>query len=239
MGLGRRWTYTSSMFRPLVLVVSISLLAPFSLCAQQPAAWVAEAARRHQELIDKNGPGSDAALRDRLLRMRDADQAARGVGAAKVQIAGNLGEIDSQLTADLKAIVAKSGWPTIRLVGIDASNGAMLVLTHTQDHAWQLSLLPLLEKLADEGRIDGLPLAFVIDKELVAEGKLQRYGTQFTRVDDGIGMYGVEDPGGLDAARTRVGLPPIEEYRRQLEAMYHLKATGKIVMAPAPTVPVK
>ena len=227
------------MFRPLVLLVSISLLAPFSLYAQQPTGWAADAAKRHQELIDKNGPGTDAALRDRLLRMRDADQSARGVGAAKVQIAGNLAEIDAQLTAGLKEIVGKSGWPTIKLVGIDASNGAMLVLTHTQDHAWQLSLLPLLEKLADEDRIDGLPLAFVIDKELVAEGKLQRYGTQFTRVDGGIGMYGVEDPGGLDAARARVGLPPIDEYKKQLEAMYHLKATGKIVMAPAPVAPAK
>jgi len=228
------------MFRRLVLVVSISLMASVSLCAQQqPAAWVADAAKRHQELIDKNGPGTDAALRDRLLRMRDADQTARGVGAAKVQIAGNLADIDAQLTAGLKEIVAKSGWPTIKLVGIDASNGAMLVLTHTQDHAWQLSLLPLLEKLADEDRIDGLPLAFVIDKELVAEGKLQRYGTQFTRVDAGIGMYGVEDPGGLDAARARAGLPPIDEYKKQLEAMYHLKATGKIVMAPAPVAAAK
>ena len=225
------------MFRRLVLVVSISLMASVSLYAQQQPA--ADAAKRHQELIDKNGPGTDAALRDRLLRMRDADQAARGVGAAKVQIAGNLAEIDAQLTAGLKEIVAKSGWPTIKLVGIDASNAAMLLLTHTQDHAWQLSLLPLLEKLADEDRIDGLPLAFVIDKELVAEGKLQRYGTQFTRVDGGIGVYGVEDPGGLDAARTRVGLPPIEEYKKQLEAMYHLKATGKIVMAPSPAAPAK
>ena len=177
--------------------------------------------------------------------MRDADQDARGVahGEAKnkdkLQMASNMAEIDAQLTAQLKEIVAKSGWPTISSVGIDASNGAMLLLTHTPDHAWQLSLLPLLTKLADEGRIDGVPLAFVIDKELVAEGKLQRYGTQFTRVDSGIGMYGVEDPGGLDAARTRVGLPPIEEYKKQLEAMYHLTVTGKIVMAPVPTAPAK
>ncbi len=204
-----------------------------------------DAARRRQELIDKNGPGTDAALRAQLIAMRDADQDARGVahGEAKnkdkLQMASNMAEIDAQLTAQLKEIVAKSGWPTISSVGIDASNGAMLLLTHTPDHAWQLSLLPLLEKLADEGRIDGVPLAFVIDKELVAEGKLQRYGTQFTRVDSGIGMYGVEDPGGLDAARTRVGLPPIDEYKKQLEAMYHLKVTGKIVMAPVPTAPAK
>jgi len=199
-----------------------------------------DAARRRQELIDKNGPGTDAALRAQLIAMRDADQDARGVahGEAKnkdkLQMASNMAEIDAQLTAQLKEIVAKSGWPTISSVGIDASNGAMLLLTHTPDHAWQLSLLPLLTKLADEGRIDGAPLAFVIDKELVAEGKLQRYGTQFTRVDSGIGMYGVENPGELDAERAKVGLPPMDVYKQQLEAMYHLKATGKVVMATAP-----
>ena len=199
-----------------------------------------DAARRRQELIDKNGPGTDAALRAQLIAMRDADQDARGVahGEAKnkdkLQMASNMAEIDAQLTAQLKEIVAKSGWPTISSVGIDASNGAMLLLTHTPDHAWQLSLLPLLEKLADEGRIDGVPLALVIDKELVSEGKLQRYGTQFKYIGGGMAMYGVENPGELDAERAKVGLPPMDVYKQQLEAMYHLKATGKVVMATAP-----
>ena len=172
--------------------------------------------------------------------MRDADQDARGVahGEAKnkdkLQMASNMAEIDAQLTAQLKEIVAKSGWPTISSVGIDASNGAMLLLTHTPDHAWQLSLLPLLTKLADEGRIDGVPLSLVIDKELVSEGKLQRYGTQFKYIGGGMAMYGVENPGELDAERAKVGLPPMDVYKQQLEAMYHLKATGKVVMATAP-----
>ena len=243
------------MFRPLWLVLLLSVVTCFiapsrGVAQEQPVAkpsqadapWVADAARRRQELIDKNGAGTDAGLQARLLAMRDADEAARGVshGEAKnkekLQMASNIAEIDAQLTAGLKEIVAKSGWPTITTVGIDASNAAMLILTHTRDHAWQLSLLPLLESLADQGRIDGTPLALVIDKELVSEGKLQRYGTQFTRVADGVAMYGVENPGELDAERAKVGLPPMNVYKEQLEAMYHLKATGKIVTAPAPVV---
>ena len=35
-------------------------------------------------------------------------------------------------------------------------------------------------------------MAMVIDKELVAEGRLQRYGTQFKAVDGGMAMYAVE-----------------------------------------------
>jgi hypothetical protein len=68
----------------------------------------------------------------------------------------------------------------------------------------------------------------------VSEGKLQRYGTQFKQVGDGIAMFGVEDPTGLDARRAQVFLPPMEVYKQQMAAMYHLKVTNMVVMAPMP-----
>jgi hypothetical protein len=200
-------------------------------------AWAADLQKRREALVQRNGSGTDAALRDRLLAMNGEDQDALGIAHGKpidqdkVRAGGTLAEVNARLTGELKEIVAKSGWPTIALVGIDASNAAMLILTHTADHAWQMSLLPELEGLADQGKIDGSQLAFVIDKELVSEGKLQRYGTQFKHVDDGMAMYGVEDPGGLDARRARVFLPPMENYKQTLSQMYHLKASNKIVSA--------
>ncbi len=201
--------------------------------------------KRHNELVQKNGSGTDAALRSQLLTMLETDQNARGISHGqpidkdKLRVAGNVAEVDAKLTGELKEIVAKDGWPTIALVGLDASNAAMLVLTHTADHDWQLSLLPQLEELADAGKIDGSALALVIDKELVSEGKLQRYGTQFKFVDGEMAMYGVEDPGGLDARRATVFLPPMDYYKQMLSQMYHLKASNKIVSAAktAPPVP--
>jgi hypothetical protein len=191
-----------------------------------PGDWKAAIEKRRAALIAANGPGTDASLKAGLLDMKARDQEARGIGPGaknkdKVEIASNLAEIDAALTAQLKKIVAERGWPTIALVGYDASNAAMLILTHTPDHAWQVSLLPMLE------------LATVIDKELVNEGKLQRYGTQFKYVDGAIAMYGVEDPGGLDRERAEVMLPPLDVYKQQLGAMYHLKVTNQIVMAHA------
>jgi hypothetical protein len=206
--------------------------APAGAEQAQPA-WMADFARRHQQLIDMNGPGTDAGLRDALMAMMEMDQNARGLSPGKpiekdkLPLKGNVAEVDAQLTE----IVAKQGWPTIALVGFDASNAAMLILTHTADHAWQASLLPELEGLADTKKIDGSALAIVIDKELVSEGKLQRYGTQFKFVDGAMAMYGVEDPGGLDARRARVFLPPMEYYKQMLSEMYHLKASNKIVSA--------
>jgi hypothetical protein len=199
--------------------------------------WKDAIAQRREMLIAKNGPGTDPQLRAELLKMRDEDQKARGVDpSAKskghIEIATNLADIDNTLTRELQLIVKGRGWPTISMVGIDASNAAMLIMTHTHDHAWQVSLLPMLTDLADAKKIDGSALALVIDKELVFEGKLQRYGTQFKQLEDGsIAMYSVEDPGGLDRERAEVMLPPIDVYKGMMANMYHLKVSNKLVMA--------
>jgi hypothetical protein len=231
--------YTAS----LVLFTCIASGASFTALAQAPSSapastdWKDAIAQRREALIAKNGPGTDSQLRDELLKMRDEDQKARGIDpAAKskghVEIATNLAAIDDSLTKELQLIVKGRSWPTISLVGIDASNAAMLIMTHTRDHAWQVSLLPMLTNLADEKKIDGSALALVVDKELVFEGKLQRYGTQFKQLEDGsIAMYSVEDPGGLDRERAEVMLPPIDVYKGMMAQMYHLKVSNKLVMA--------
>src|ERR1700694_1671201 len=80
------------------------------------AAWEVDLRRRHDALIQANGPGTDSVLRDQLLAMVAKDQDARGFkkdGApkdkTKLLIAANLGEIDTALTAELKAVVAAHG----------------------------------------------------------------------------------------------------------------------------------
>jgi hypothetical protein len=222
-----------------VLLTTVAVGAPWQAAPAANTDWKADIQRRHDALVAANGPGTDAAYRTELLKMRDQDQQARGMNPdakskGHVEIATNLAEIDAALTDELKLDVKSKGWPTISLVGIDASNAAMLILTHTRDHAWQVSLIPMLIDLADEKKIDGSSLALVIDKELVFEGKLQRYGTQFKQMDDGtIAMYGVEDPGGLDRQRATAMLPPIDVYKSMLAQTYHLKVSNKVVMAVA------
>jgi len=239
-----KWLFLSvlaaSLSAPYASVAQSSTAKPEAGQHEDAPAWETDLKQRHEELVRVNGPGTDTALRDQLLAMAAKDQDARGYkdGAPKdkqkLVMAANLGEIDAALTAQLKEVVAAHGWPTIALVGIEASNGAMLVLTHSRDHAWQLSLLPQLEQLADNGKIDGSSLALVVDKELVSEGKLQRYGSQFKLVQGGMAMYAVEDPGGLDARRARLFLPPMDAYKQIMAEMYHLKATNQIVMATPP-----
>jgi len=213
-----------------------------TISAQTPPtarpAWERALEARHKELIEQNGPGTDAPLREQLLKMYNTDQTARVLSGAPAASMRQLSATDAELTMELKQIVDQKGWPTIALVGIQASNAAMTVLTHTADHAWQLHLLPTLEQLADAGKIDPSSLALVVDKELVSEGKLQRYGSQFKAVRDGMAMYGVEDPDQLDQRRAKALLAPMAVYKETLERMYHLKATNAIVsatpMAPKP-----
>ena len=229
------------------LVLSVSHFA-LPQSSSHPAAADAKATKaepewkiaieaRRKQLIAQNGPGTDTALRDQLLQMQATDRAARGFASApaasQAEMKQKLPATDAQLTEQLKQIVTRKGWPTIAMVGIDASNAAMLILTHTPDHAWQSKLLPQLEQLADAGKIDPSSLALVIDNELVAEGKLQRYGSQFKYVNGAMAMYGVEDPGGLDQQRARALLPPIDVYKEQLTQIYHLPTSNAIVSAAA------
>jgi hypothetical protein len=138
---------------------------------------------------------------------------------------------DQRLTQELEHIVHEKAWPTISLVGIEASNGAMLILTHSANHAWQRSLLPTLEQLAEADKIDASSLALVVDKQLIADGKLQRYGSQFKFINGKMAMYAVEDPSHLDERRAKALLPPLDVYKQILGQIYQLQATDDVVMA--------
>ena len=217
---------------PAVVAPLLLALAPLVLAAQTTATVATHASGNQSET-------GNAALRTQLLTMLQQDQTARGLAGAQSTTTGpamasNLTEIDAVLTKQLKDIVSQHGWPTIALVGPDASKAATLLLGHTTDLGWRRSLMPQLTTLADQRQIDPAQLAIVIDKQLVAEGKPQRYGTQFKMVDGQMAMISVEDPGGLDNLRSRALLPPMDAYKATLARMYHLKVSNKIASPPTP-----
>lgn len=248
-------TIKYGMFRASLLVVTaiVALSSPIRVqsASQTPAdasdkvsadhgeqetAWETAADKRWDELIHKNGPGTDTHLRSRLLKMRGEDQSVRDFSHSQqtstmIKNMMQQRSTDARLTRELKRIVEQKGWPTISLVGIDASNSAMLILTHTRDHDWQRQLLPELQMLADADKIDASALALVVDKELVVEGKLQRYGSQFKFANGTMAMYAVEDPSGLDQRRAKALLPPMVFYKEMLSQMYHVRATDDVVTA--------
>ncbi|MGS0641112.1 DUF6624 domain-containing protein [Xanthomonas oryzae] len=65
-------------------------------------------------------------------------------------------------------------------------------------------------------------VALLTDRVLLAQGKPQRYGTQFHRdADDRMALQPTEDEAGLDARRLRMGLPPMDQYKKMLQDIYH------------------
>jgi hypothetical protein len=198
--------------------------------------WEETAEARYKSLIAKNGTGRDIALRTTLLRMGEQDQRVRQPMMTLPQdrwtpdMQRKLAQTDEELTAKLKTIISEDGWPTMPMVGVKASEDAMLILIHTSDHAWQSAMIPRLEGLADNDEIVGSGLAVVIDKGLVAAGLKQRFGTQFKFEGGEMAIYAVEDPAQLDDLRAKWLLPPVEVYKQMMSQIYpKLKMTNKVV----------
>lgn len=215
-------------------LIAALCLGTSSLALHAQTTWEKKLDAHHDELVKANGNGTDPALRDQLLAMKKRDQDARFKNVADTQAkkptdAHDLVTLDGELTDELKQIVSEHGWPTIHLVGYSASKAAGLILIHSADHAWQRSLLPQLETLVAENKIEGDDVALVVDKELIASGKPQRYGTQFKFVDGQAMMYAVEDPAHLDERREKALLPPMAAYKKILGDMYHLQVSDVII----------
>ena len=66
-------------------------------------------------------------------------------------------------------------------------------------------------------------VAYLTDRVLVAEGKKQKYGTQFTQVDGKHQPQPIEDEANVDKRRKDLGLSTMAEYTKQIEKMYGTK----------------
>ena len=122
---------------------------------------------------------------------------------------------DHKNTAKLKAIIDKSGWPSISAVGKQASFSAWLLVQHADhDPAFQLKALRLMEPLAAKGDVSKRNYAYLYDRvHLKLNGK-QRFGTQFGGCDGGdYKLQPLEDGKRLDELRIAHDLEPISEYR--------------------------
>jgi hypothetical protein len=138
-------------------------------------------------------------------------------------VEARLKEVDRANTQRMKEIVAAFGWPGRSLVGLDGAQAAFLLVQHAdRDPAFQKACLPLVERAFAAGEVPGEALALLTDRVLVAEGELQLYGSQTTTEDGIIHVRPTADEASLDERRARLGLPPMREYMKMLEEMYHL-----------------
>jgi hypothetical protein len=152
------------------------------------------------------------AIAAELVQMSDDDQVMR----RKMQTThAELSSVDARNTQRLREIVAEIGWPTRSKVGEQAEHLAWLLVQHAdRDVAFQRQCLALMEA---ESAVEVCPRhrAYLKDRIRLAEGRLQRYGTQLRMTDHGLEPAPIEDPEGVDDRRHGVGLEPIAEYVRR------------------------
>lgn len=188
-------------------------------------------------------PPKDADLRLELLRRVKTDQDARtaliawskehGAGgvinpatlsadrkAEYEKLLGAVRQADRENTARLNEVVETAGWPTTTLVGKDGANAAWLLVQHADDDPkFQRKCLDRMTKVP-KGEVSQIDVAYLTDRVLLAEGKKQVYGTQFTSAGGKWEPRPLEDPANVDKRRGEVGLSPLAEYVKQLEALY-------------------
>ena len=160
-----------------------------------------------------------------LAAMVQADQSLRGRldGATEVSrpLGNALDAIDRENTARLKRWLARCGWPLAQRDGAAASAQAWLLVQHAdRDRAFQHAVLPLLERAVRQGEARGGDLAYLDDRLAVAEGRPQRYGTQFTGIDHcRLTLAPIDSREAVDARRRAIpGMPSLAEYERAAAA---------------------
>jgi hypothetical protein len=170
-----------------------------------------------------------AALRDAPLRTELLERMAKDQAAQRAAIAAGGGEAWNQAVpvseanaAWLKGVITEKGWPGIARVGRDGANAAWLIVQHADhDPAFQAQALALMQKASETGDADAADVALLTDRVLIAQGKPQRYGTQFKSAADGVmELQPTEDIQTLDARRRAAGLQPLEAYKAMLSETY-------------------
>lgn len=198
--------------RPLALVITLTALAGCGSSSFVPPT------------------PEDAAYREALLDLREADQEPRNRLVALLNrydhhppdslyrpLAREVVRADSLNLLRLEALLAERGWPKASEVGTWAAGTAWLVVQHAPLEV-QLRYEPVLSAAVDEGEAEPVWLAYLTDRILVRQGLPQRYATE-QRTDPETGersFYPVEDVAGLDARRATVGLEPVAEYARRI-----------------------
>ncbi len=174
-------------------------------------------------------------LKAEILQMRDLDQKMRLAylkSGKSDEYQRQVKNVDQSHTVRLKAIIHIYGWPGIKLIGEDGSEAMWLLVQHTPDKGFQRTALEKLRIAVMKKDASSTNLAYLEDRVLMNEGKMQLYGTQWVEREDGKHyLYPVENFGQINVRRFSVGLESLEESRKKYAALYNL-ADEDVVINP-------
>jgi hypothetical protein len=177
----------------------------------------------HREQLPEAMTARDAArtftdpdLRQKLEERFAADQRARKdylVAPHDPAVARRVEQLDAQNMDWLKALVRDRGIPTAEQVGENGVKWAWLLVQHAdRDPELQATVLPMLVKRYEAGELSGDNIARLTDRILLAQGKPQRFGTQFNWRSGQFERRAAGEVAEIDAHRRELGLMPLADY---------------------------
>lgn len=174
------------------------------------------AARRQRDAARTfTEPALAAELAERFKRDQDARNAMLA-SPHQPYLNRHVNEIDADDVAWLNRLVRRQDFPTAAQVGELGVRQAWLLAQHADAQpAFQAELLPALEARYAAGEIDGTTLSRFIDRVLKAQGRPQRYGTQYTPEEWASSHFQMPDEASVrafDANRLAFGLMPLADY---------------------------
>jgi hypothetical protein len=172
---------------------------------------------------------SDQDARKELIKFQVAHQLVGNVDvdkldpkiAAEYKVAvEKVREEDQKNLRWMKGIVGKHGWPGKSLVGVIGAQNAWLLVQHADaDRDFQELCLKQMQA-KPPGEVEPRHLAYLTDRVLVGRGKKQKYGTQAEFRNGKAVPSPIDEEATVDQRRKAVGLEPLAEYLKTLEAVY-------------------
>lgn len=188
-----------------------------AVCAQindSTTAWARAQAAWRDDTVRR--PWSNDSLRRVLIALGDTDQAMRYDIIRHLDDTARVHRMvhaDSAHQLQLRAIIARFGWPTRSLVGAKAAESAWLIVQHS-DSAFENEGLRLMTAQRP-GEVNPEYVAYLTDRTRVFANRPQLYGTQYSAAGKGKWKLDpIEDSAHVDARRAAAGMEPLVIYTR-------------------------
>lgn len=127
-------------------------------------------------------------------------------------------------TRTLNEIVQLQGWPTQEQVTEEGVRAAFKLVSHSNNLSFQQNMLPfIIQSYIDKQGINGEAVAIFTDQVSISQGKGQVFGTQADLISGKVVFFQIENEDSVDQLRAQMGMPPLAEYKKALEAFYGIQ----------------
>ncbi len=148
--------------------------------------------------------GGYSSLRQELNQMMELDQSTLH---GKTDL--NFEELRVKQANRIQEIVTEFGWPTVDMVGQDASQAAWIIVQHADyDKGFQDRMLKIMRPLALEGKINPANYAYLYDRT----HHPQLYGTQGKCEGTDFTPFPIQDVEDIDSRRLELKMTTAQAY---------------------------